>query len=80
MRKARRTCTYTSISNGPGHHARKNLHVGLLHTNQTNGKTLKHTTGKVTNITLGNLAQLWVNISEILQCIEVGNVTHRERP
>lgn len=39
-------------------HIRKNIHVGLLNTNQTNGKTLKLTTGKVTDITVRNLSQL----------------------
>lgn len=43
---------------------RKNIHVGLLHANQTNGKTLKLTTRKVTDITLRNLSQLWTKISK----------------
>ena len=33
-------------------------HVGLLDADQTNGKTLKLTTRKVVDITVGNLAQL----------------------
>jgi hypothetical protein len=36
----------------------KNLHIGLLHTNQTNGETLKLTTRKVADFTIGDLSQL----------------------
>ena len=35
-----------------------NLHIGLLDTDQTNGKTLKLTTGEKINITVRNLSQL----------------------
>lgn len=35
-----------------------NLHIGILHTDETNGKTLKLTTGEVANFTIRNLSQL----------------------
>lgn len=59
MRTARRTCNYYGLAEVYRLEINKmNLHISLLHTDKTYGKTLKFTTGKVANVTVRNLPQL----------------------
>lgn len=44
--------------------ANRYLHIGVLHTNQTNGETLQLTTGKVVNVTSCNLLQFCKTVSD----------------